>query len=171
MKYPILIFFLLAQAFLSAGPVILPEQRRVAIIEGLASVLSYERPDAEQLALIPDPFTFGRVLAGEEEEEEEPEAFVEGLTNEELMRALAGSLRDAVIGYQEVGDRAFLATRTFGLLRTGDTIEMAVPGRSGSSVSVQILDLEKTGLTLRLEDIETYVPLDSNRSGITTSQP
>lgn len=161
-----LCILLLAQIHLSAATMILPEERRADIIEGFEISMSYDNPTMEELRLIPDPFVFGREIATEE-----PESVVDGMSDEELLETFASTLQNAVIGYQEFGERSFLATKNYGLLRDGDTVTLPVPETPNQTASVKIINPSRQGMTLQMGELETYVPLDSNPSGVTNSRP
>lgn len=161
-----LIFLLLglSPASLLAQGIVLPEKKRSEVLEGLAAIIQYGHPTPAELRLIPDPFTFGREI-----EEDKPEPVFEGLSNEAVLEILATTLRSNIIGYQEVGGRSSFATKDYGLLDDEDTILMPMPDSPGKNVTVKILNPDKSGLTLRLEELEVYVPLDGNPAGITNS--
>jgi len=166
LKWWICLLLILSQLPVSAVMMIFPEKRRLSILEDFEFLVSYSTPLPEELRLVPDPFVFGREI-----EEEKPEPILEGLSNEEVLAILAGQIRNSIVGFQEFGDKSFLATRDFGLLRDGDTVIMPLPENPGGTVTVTIVSPSREGLTLQMEDLQTFVSLDSANSGVTTSSP
>ncbi|MFP4351430.1 MAG: hypothetical protein ACLFRP_00075 [Puniceicoccaceae bacterium] len=154
-----------AGTLLSAPPV-LREERRIEFIETLREMLSYDRPGEEELRLLPDPFAFGREI-----EAEQNEPIVEGVTDEELLAWVAGILRPNIIGHQNFNDRSFIATKDFGLLRDGDTVTLDMPDDPDVSVTVRIVNPDRNGFTIQLEDLELFISVNSTRQGVQPSRP
>lgn len=157
----------LAALPLRSATLVLPEHRRVAIIEELRDFLNYQVPSRDQLRLLPDAFVFGREI-----EEEKPEPVVEGLSDEELLEEVAARLAADIVGYQDFGDRSFFATRDFGLLREGDTVTVEIEEQPGQPVTARIIGPSRAGFTIQIgEGLETFVPANTMPRGIQPARP
>jgi len=175
-KYPIhfkkiiLLTLISSQLSVVAAVKIFPEKRRLSIIEEFPALLSYNIPSPEELRMIPDPFIFGREIE-DEKQEDTREALAGGLTREEILQSLGLQIQKSAMGFQDFGERSFLATDSFGLLRKMDSLTINLPGTDGETASVQIISLSRAGFTLRMDDEELFLPLSSTRPGVTTSNP
>ena len=156
---------------LLSAATVLPGERRLEFIETLRVKLSYKPAAEEELLLLPDPFAFGREIEEEGEEEEQKETLVEGLTDEELLNAVAAILVPNIIGYQDFNGRSFFATEDFGLLRDNDSLTLDLPGGPDLSVTVRIVNPDRSGFTIQLEDLERFIPVNSTPAGVQPSQP
>ncbi len=154
-----------------SAPIVPPGERRIEFIEVLRQKLSYDPAAEEDLRLLPDPFVFGREIEEEGEEEEQKEPIVEGLTDEELLNAVAAILVPNIIGYQDFNGRSFFATEDFGLLRNNDSLTLDLPGGPDLSVTVRIVNPDRSGFTIQLEDLERFIPANSTPAGVQPSQP
>jgi len=169
-KKIVLLLLISSQLSVVAGVKIFPETRRLSLIEEFPALLSYNIPPVEEFRMIPDPFLFGREIE-EEKEEDTREALAGGSTREEILQSLGSQIQKSALGFQDFGERSFLATDSFGLLRKMDSLTINLPGTEGETASVQIISLSRAGFTLKMDDEELFVPLSSTRPGVTTSNP
>lgn len=169
-KKIVLLLLISSQLSVVAGVKIFPETRRLSLIEEFPALLSYNIPPVEEFRMIPDPFLFGREIE-EEKEEDTREALAGGSTREEILQSLGSQIQKSALGFQDFGERSFLATDSFGLLRKMDSLTINLPGTGGETASVQIISLSRAGFTLKMDDEELFVPLSSTRPGVTTSNP
>lgn len=169
-KKIVLLLLISSQLSVVAGVKIFPETRRLSLIEEFPALLSYNIPPVEEFRMIPDPFLFGREIE-EEKEEDTREALAGGSSREEILQSLGSQIQKSALGFQDFGERSFLATDSFGLLRKMDSLTINLPGTEGETASVQIISLSRAGFTLKMDDEELFVPLSSTRPGVTTSNP
>jgi len=156
----------LAASTAAAIPIVLPGERRIEIIHHLEDFLSYPVPEERALRIIPDPFVFGREIPTEK-----PTSRVPGLSDQELLSLVGADLRANIVGFQNFGDRSFVATRDFGLLRTDDVFNVTVPQADNLTFSIRVVSLDADRIVIALDDLETTVPLETSSTGLRPSNP